>query len=105
MLQVFLRYLCEVVHVDERRLRVYLYCFEDQDVEALKAYWSSALDIPLDQFTKPYIRPFGHLRTRRMSYGVAHIRYNEKKLLLDILAKLERMKTGAVCRAVKCSRL
>lgn len=105
VLQVFLRYLREIVRIDERRLRVYLYCFDDQDVESLKRFWSIELGIPVSQFTKPYIRAGGSIRTRKMPYGVAHVRYNEKKLLLEILAKIERLKAWAVTKAVNWGRL
>lgn len=105
MLQLFLEYLRKVVLVDEKRLRVYLYCFEDQDCKKLKKFWSEKLSIPLKQFTRPYIRCRTINTGRSMSYGVAHVRYNDKKLLKEILSKIEKMKLWAGCRAVKCTRL
>ena len=105
LLQLFLRFLREVVHVNETRLRVYLYCFIDQDVVKLKEFWSEKLQISQQQFSKPYIRPTVYNNSRRMHYGVAHVRYNDVQLLKYILFEIENLKLWAGCRAVKCSRL
>ncbi len=92
VIKIFLRYLREVVKVNEERLRVYLYCFDDQDVNALMDFWSDQLRIPRSQFVKPYIRAGGSERTRKMAFGVAHVRYNDKRLLEDILKQIEELK-------------
>lgn len=85
MIQLFLRFLREICNVTENRLRVYLYCHADQDVEVLKEYWSKITRIPLVQFTKPYIRKDTEKKWgREMKYGMVHIRYSDTKLLLRI---------------------
>ena len=101
ILKIFLRFLREIIGVEERRLRVYLYCFADQDVGALIGFWSEELGIPETQFTKPYVRDRFVSAKRRMPYGVAHVRYNEKRLLIHILSEIEVLKTWAVTKAVK----
>lgn len=85
MIQMFLKFLRNVCGVDERRLRVYLYCHSYCDVERLKLYWHNITRISLNQFTKPYIREgSANLSKRKLLYGLVHIRYNDKKLL-DII--------------------
>ena len=85
MIKVFLKFLRNVCGVDERRLRIYLYCHSYCDVERLKAYWHEITKISLGQFTKPYIREgSANLSKRKLLYGLIHIRYNDKKLL-DII--------------------
>ena len=82
MIEVFLKFLRNVCGVDERRLRVYLYCHSYCDMERLKVYWHKITRIPLDQFTKPYIREGNaNLSKRKLLYGLVHVRYNDKKLL------------------------
>ncbi len=67
------------------KLRVYLYCYENQNVPVLINYWSSVCHISQEQFTKPYIRKdFNLVQTRKMKFGMIHIRYNDKKLLLEL---------------------
>ena len=85
MIRIFLRFLREICGVDELRLRIYLYGYSYQDVIELKNYWQRVTNIPLEQFTKPYIRE-GSLNTsnRKLPYGLAHVRYNDKKLLEQI---------------------
>lgn len=82
MIKIFLKFLREICGVDERRLRVYLYAYEYQDIEKLKSYWCKITGIHLDQFTKPYVRRGNlNLSERKMLYGLVHVRYNDKRLL------------------------
>lgn len=87
--QVFLRFLREIARVEERKLRLYLYCFEDQSTESLMRFWSKKLGLPSSAFTKPYVRRYATSRQRsthaKKPHGVIHLRYNDKRLLEKIL--------------------
>ncbi len=85
MIMIFLKFLRSICGVDENRLRVQLYCYANQNVEALKSYWSEVTRIPLNQFIKPYIRQdFSETKKNKMKYGLIHIRYSDKKLFLQV---------------------
>lgn len=85
MIKLFLKFLRRICGVDEKRLRVLLYCYADQDIEALKKYWQRVIKIPPAQFTKPYVRKdFLPEKSGKMKYGLIHVRYADKKLLLQI---------------------
>lgn len=85
MIKVFLKFLRRICGVNEKKLRVYLYCYSNQDLENIKNYWYKLTNIPLDQFSKPYIRSdFLPEKREKMKYGLAHIRYADKKLLYQI---------------------
>ena len=85
MIRLFLTFLRKICGIDEKRLRVLLYCYVNQDIEFLKKYWYKVTEIPLKQFTKPYIRrDFLLEKIGKMKYGLVHIRYCDKKLLIRI---------------------
>lgn len=85
MIRVFMRFLREICGVNEKRLRVYLYCYSNQSIETLLNYWYKITSIPLNQFTKPYIRKdFSLDKKGVMEYGMIHVRYADKKLLIQI---------------------
>jgi len=85
MIKIFVRFLREICGVDEKRLRVFLYCYADQDIENIKNYWYSLTNIPKSQFSKPYVKKdFLPEKSGKMKYGLAHIRYADKKLLYQI---------------------
>ncbi len=85
MIRVFVNFLREICGVNEKKLRVYLYCYSNQNIEILLNYWYKVTNISLDQFTKPYIRnDFLIEKSERMKYGMVHIRYADKKLLIQI---------------------
>ncbi len=88
MCQIFMRFLREVCQIDERKLRGFIYCHQNQNPNELIAYWSKTLSIPKKQFTKPYIRLTGTSQKKypeRMTHGLVHIRYGDLKLLRQIL--------------------
>jgi len=91
MALIFRKFLSEICHIDETRVRGHLYCYEGQNVSELTKYWSKLLAIPKKQFIKPYIKeasqptPCGE----RMLHGLVHIVYCDTKLLRQILKWIE----------------
>jgi len=83
---IFLRFMREICGVAESRLRVFLYVYEGQNIDMITRYWSRQTRIPVAQFIKPYVSPLRRDRPRQrvMSYGVAHVRYSDKRLLDQI---------------------
>ncbi|KKS31849.1 MAG: hypothetical protein UU93_C0013G0004 [Candidatus Amesbacteria bacterium GW2011_GWA2_42_12] len=86
VIKLFVKFLRKICRVDEKRLRLYLYCFSDQDASDLIDYWSSQLKVERNQFTKPYIRSTFNRGARVIPHGVLHVRYSDKKLLEKILS-------------------
>ncbi|MDP3996438.1 MAG: hypothetical protein Q8P86_01945 [bacterium] len=93
MIVVFLNFLRVICGVDEKRLRVLLYCYSNQDIEKLLGFWSKRTKIPLSQFSKPYVRyDFRKEKINKMPFGLIHIRYQDKKLRALILEWIEEYK-------------
>lgn len=87
---IFLKMLRSIYRVDENRLRVYTYCYANQNPLELVSYWSKLLKIPSSQFSKPYVRhDFLESKKDRMPHGLVHIRYSDKRLLKQILSDID----------------
>lgn len=85
MIRLFMSFLRRICRIDEFRLRIYVYCYSNQRPQELIRYWSKLTNIPVGQFTKPYIRKdFNPKKAGKMIHGLIHIRYYDKKLLLLI---------------------
>jgi len=85
MIRIFLKFLREICKIEEKRLRIQLYCYANQDIEKIKNFWYKITNISKKQFIKPYIRKdFKIDQKNRMKNGLIHIRYTDKKLLLQI---------------------
>lgn len=85
MIKIFLSFLRKICGINEKKLRVFLYCYSDQNVESIINFWYKVTGIPKNQFTKPYIRKdFLQAKSGKMKHGLAHIRYADKKLLIQI---------------------
>ncbi len=90
ILLIFLKALRKIYQVDEKKLRVFIYCYANQDSKKIITYWSNLFQIPEIQFTKPYIRKdFQESETNKMPHGLAHIRYADKKLLMQIMSEID----------------
>ena len=89
MIVYFMRFLRTRYSIDEKRLRVLLYCHSDQDVQILIRFWSKVTGIPARQFSKPYVRKDFRQGGRKMNHGLIHVRYADKKLLSDILGRIQ----------------
>ena len=85
MISIFLKFLRDICGASEKKLRVLLYCYADQNCEELLDYWSNLTKIPKEQFQKPYIRKDFNPNGRKMVRGLVHIRYNDKKLYRQLL--------------------
>ncbi len=93
--KVFLLFLREVCQVQENRLKLYLYCFSDQNLKELFSFWSEELNIPISRFTKPYIKKSSNFSKRKITHGVLHIRYSDKKLLYKLIEMIDDL-TGQI---------
>lgn len=97
MIKIFLRFLRHICRIGEHKLRAYLYCYANQNVDHLIDYWHKLSNIPLKQFTKPYIRKdFSLSKRNKMKYGLIHIRYSDKRLLLQIEKWIEQYLNKAI---------
>lgn len=94
MVVQFLRFLREVCGIDESRIKVLLYSHDTELIEEQLTYWSTLLNIPLQNFTKPYIAKTDKTleKKRKMQYGLVHLRYMDKKLLFVVLKWIEELK-------------
>jgi hypothetical protein len=84
MIALYMKAFRDLYEFEEKKLRVLLYCYSNQNIQNLITFWSKLTYIPKEQFSKPYIKSNSVVNARTMKYGLVHIRYNDKKLLLEI---------------------
>jgi len=93
MIKVFINFLRKICGIDEKKIRIYLYCHEEREVQKLKKYWSNLTNVSTEQFTKPYINTrYNPAKRGKMKHGLIHIRYYDKKLLDLLLNWIEKSK-------------
>ena len=95
MIICFVKFLRNICGVDEKRLRVLLYCHSSCNINLLITHWSAVTNIPKSQFTKPYVMKTYTLDKKdKMPYGLVHIRYADKKLLRLIMSWIDECKAN-----------
>jgi transcriptional regulator with XRE-family HTH domain len=76
--------------IDESRLRAKVYLHEGLDLEAAQAFWSMVLDIPVDQFSKPYRAAADPTRrTSKHANGCATLLYSCSLTHRRVMAMIE----------------
>lgn len=93
MIRMYIKAFRAIYKFDENKLRVLLYCYSNQNIPSLISFWSKLTRIPKSQFTKPYVRRDFRKNVRVMKYGLIHIRYSDKKLLIDIKNLIDYVKS------------
>lgn len=98
MALLFITFLRKICGVDESKLRGHLYLYEGQDIQALRGFWSELLSLPEEQFIKPYVKKAAVPGPRgpRMTHGLVHVRYCDKKLLRQILRWIDEYRRECV---------
>ena len=78
--------------IDESRLRARLYLHEGLDLDDASRFWSSALGIPIGQFTAAH-RPVARDRIRgsKHPYGCVTVRYSDVTLHRRVMALISAL--------------
>ena len=99
MILIFLTALRQIYKIDESKLRILLYCYPNQNSDELIKYWSSILKINKALFTKPYIRKQNeNVKIHSMTHGIVHLRYHDKKLLMQIMNEVDIIQKHFICQ-------
>lgn len=84
MIKVFMKFIRDICGVKEEKIRIYLYCYANQNVQQLKQFWSKLTKVPVERFIKPYVRKdFREDKINKMPHGLIHVRYFDKKLYIQ----------------------
>ncbi len=97
LIKIFIRFLKEICHVDESKMKAELRIYEHLNEKQLLHYWQDVTGIPLANFHKTYYgiskssqgkRPFN-----RLPYGTICIRVYNTRLFHTIMGWIEGLKT------------
>lgn len=99
MIIIFLKFLREICRVDEKRLRLLLHLYLDQNEINMKHFWSNITDISLSQFSKTFIHKQKRGTYKKISrYGTISLRYSDKELLNTINNWLAEYRNASVAQ-------
>ena len=94
MAKLWVKFLREICKVEERRIKLQLHLHYDMNEEKLKEWWAKKLDIPIQNFTKTYIKKIKKKGTysRKSEVGTIKIRYSSKSLLFSINEQIIKLR-------------
>ncbi|MGB2706500.1 MAG: helix-turn-helix domain-containing protein [Candidatus Omnitrophota bacterium] len=87
-----MRWFRDICHVAEEKFRVQMYIHTDLDHDKCLHFWMKIMDLPKEQFNKPYIKKstLGH-RKNVLYNGTINIRVNDKNLHRKIMGWIDAL--------------
>lgn len=98
MIKLIMKWFRAICKVPNTKFRIRIQCHGRGKVKQSEEYWARVTDIPLAQFTKPYIRisPTSKKKMGDLSpHGICHIRVSDISLLTKIKGWIKGM-SGAI---------
>jgi len=94
MLKIWISYLRSRKDIEPKRIKIQVMTYPDADVTETKKFWSRKLGIPLEQFNQVFVKSTKSAGTykNKKNMGTVKIRYNSKKLMEDIVRKIDALK-------------
>jgi len=80
MISLFIKLLRLSFPLDESKFRVLLHLHEYHDETIMKRYWSGVTNVPLDQFSKTYIKPHTKSRIHPNYKGCCKVKYHDTRI-------------------------
>jgi chaperonin cofactor prefoldin len=84
MIEVFLFLLRKSYKIDEKKFRDLVHIHEYHDENNILNYWSKISNIPIEQFSKSYLKPHTGIRKKENYLGSFRIRYYDAKIAKEL---------------------
>ncbi len=87
MIQLMIRWFQEICGVPKNKIRIRMQSHNPENIKKCTGFWSIRTGIPVEQFTKPYIKisPTSQQKVGNLlEHGVCHIRISDSRLLTKI---------------------
>lgn len=88
----FVQWLTKILFIPKEKIKIQLQLYNDMDIKKEIGFWSETLDIPFNQFTKPYIKETSSMRINHkggFGHGTCNARVNNARITERILMGLK----------------
>lgn len=92
MIKFFIKWLSVCLDVKKAKLKVHLHLYSDMDIETEIKFWSRTINIPVEQFTKPYIKKTKLLdvdHKNGFGHGTCSVNIGDARLTEETLMGIE----------------
>ncbi|MFH1509968.1 MAG: helix-turn-helix domain-containing protein [Candidatus Nealsonbacteria bacterium] len=82
MIKFFIHWLDKILLIPNKKLKVQLHLYSDMNIKKEIKFWSETLNIPFNQFTKPYIKETSSIRINHkggFGHGTCNIRISSAR--------------------------
>ena len=94
MIKLMIKWFKEICDVADNKIKIRLQLHNSENIKKAVEFWSRITGIPLEQFTKPYIRTSPtskKIAGNILEYGICHIRISDSSLLAKIKGWIKRL--------------
>ena len=91
LLKLYCLFLRKYLNITESMFRVRLFLYPDLNEVIVKLFWAKALNVPLNQFIKSYIRnSHSSVTKNKLTYGTCSLYITKKDLRLTMATWIEQ---------------
>ena len=76
----------DLFKVDRNKWRVCVHLHDYHDEKEILAFWSNTLNVPLNQFIKPFKKESNHIHQKKDYKGCVHIKYHDAHIARVLLS-------------------
>ena len=83
IIKFFVNWLIKSLSVPKEKIKIQLHLYNNMDIEKEVDFWSKTLNVPLNQFTKPYIKKSSSARINHkggFGHGTCNARFGNARL-------------------------
>ena len=89
MLKLFVEWLEHYYGIEKVQLKIRLHLWPNSNEKLAKEFWSAKLEVPLQNFTKSWIKPRGRGVGKRIHpHGICRVSVSSKELLHKIVSDI-----------------
>ncbi len=84
LIKTFLILFRKAFVIDEEKFRITMQFHEYHDIKAEQTFWSDLSGIPLQQFSKPYMKPHTGITKKQGYRGCMQLKYSDSKIAKEL---------------------
>lgn len=88
VIKFFITWSAKSLEIPKEKIKIQLHLYEDMDIKKEMQFWSKTLNVPLNQFTKPYIKKTSSIRINHkggFGHGTCNARIGNARISEKIL--------------------
>jgi len=94
IVRFFIKWVTDLLGAPKDKIKIHLHLYKDMDIQKETAFWTESLDIPRNNFMKPYIKTSSSTRINHkggFGHGTCNARINNVRMSEQVLMGIKNI--------------